>query len=295
MPGPLTDGLAWVTVGLLAGGVLIERYDRSIARYVLASAWVAFAMFWALLVPYFLFEMHSFIEGGGSLLAVPGSLYVAYLLYSGRESLVVLSRAVAVMGVIYLPFAAIPPLREFLVELVSTQLHYALNTLGYYPEFTVAQENGFRSAFVFTDESGHSYYTYLVLGCTGIGSMSIMSGLIAGTRVSLRRKLRALTVVLPTIWVLNLVRNVFIALGFGNQWFQVFVDPVMTVVGYTDPGMVSFFIADRVIAQSLSVVVVLLLIWIVARELPEMLTIVDEILYVFTNQHYELGSAFDPA
>lgn len=288
MPGPLTDGLAWLVVGPFVTGAVAERFDRQSARYLLASAWVVFATFWAVLTPHFAFEMHSIVEGTGSLLAVPASLYMAYLVYAGRDGLFVLSRAVAVMGLLYLPFAAIHPLREFLVELVSLQLHLVLGTLGYHPEFTVAQENGFRSAFVFTDASGHTYYTYLVLACTGIGSMSVMSGLVAAVEAPLRRKLSVIAVLLPTIWVLNLVRNVFIAVGFGKQWFQFFVEPITGLVGYTDPRMVSFFIADRVLAQSLSVVVLIGLVWLVARALPELLVLVEEVLYVFTNTRYDL-------
>lgn len=293
MPDPITDILAWITVGLLATGTVAERFNQPIAHYIYTVAWAVFAIFWAVLVPHFIFNMHSFIEGGGSILAVPASLYVAYLHYTGRESLLVLSRAVAVMGLIYLPFALIQPLREFLVELVSTQLYFALTALGYHPEFTIAKANGFRSAFIFTDAAEHRYLTYLVLGCTGIGSMSIISGLIAAVKAPVRRKLRAFAVVIPTIWVLNLIRNVFIALGFGKQWFQVFVDPIMKIVGYTDPAMVSFFIADRVLAQSLSVVALLILVWLLARDLPELLSIIEEVLYVLTNQEYDLGGDLD--
>lgn len=292
MTGPITDAIAWLTVGLLTAGALAERFDRSVARYVASAAWLAFAGFWALLVPHFAFVQHSFVEGAGSLLAVPGSVYVAYLLFDGRDSLLVVSRAVAVMGLLYLPFALVHPLREFLVEFVSAQAHVVITTLGYDPAFTTAEANGFHSAFVFTDASGHRYATYLVLACTGIGSMSIMAGLIAVVDAPLGRRARAIAVVIPTIWALNLVRVAFIAISFGNQWFQVFVDPIMTIVGYTDPHMVSYFVADRVLAQGLSVVALLVLVWFVARDLPELLSIVEEVLYVFTNREYDLQGAF---
>lgn len=291
----MTDGIAWLVVGLFVCGVVLEWFDRATARFVLAAAWVVFAAFWAVLVPHYAFELHSFIEASGSVLAVPASLYAAFLTYSGRDTLSNLSRAVAVMGVIYLPFAAIHPLREFLVELVSTQLHLTLAALGYHPTFTVAAANGFKSAFVFTDATGHTYSTYLVLACTGVGSMSVVSGLITATDAPLRRRARTLVVVIPAIWILNLVRNAFIAIGFGEQRFQIFVGPVMAVVGYSDPHLVSYFIADRVIAQSLSVVALLLLVWFAARELPELLTTVDEVLSVFTNRRFDLRGALGDA
>nr|WP_254663413.1 hypothetical protein [Haladaptatus sp. W1] len=70
----------------------------------------------------------------------------------------------------------------------------------YDPAFTIAKENGYHSAFIFTDSTGHEYYTYLVLACTGIGSMSIFGGLIAAVRAPLRRKLRGFTLAIVIIW-----------------------------------------------------------------------------------------------
>jgi hypothetical protein len=49
-----------------------------------------------------------------------------------------------------------------------------------------------------------------------------LAGLIAAVRAPLRRKLRALAVSLPVIYGLNLLRNVFISIGFGEQLFQIF-------------------------------------------------------------------------
>lgn len=284
----LPDVLAWVVVAAFLATAVLERYDRRRARTVGAIAWVLFGAFWAVLFPKFAFGMKSFVEGALSLLAVPLSIYAGYLLYSGRDSLFLLSRAVGAMGLIYLPFTTIEPARQFLVEAVSYQTNVVIEALGYDPEFTMADENGYKSAFIFTDETGHSYYTYLVLACTGIGSMSIFGGLIAAVDAPLRRKLRAFGVAVAVIWVLNVVRNVFIAIAFGHQWFQFYVDPIMSIVGYTQPGMVSFFIADRVLSQVLAVVALVGILWLVVRDVPEVLTVVEDVAYIVTGNEYDL-------
>jgi len=284
----LPDVLAWVVVAAFLATAVLERYDRRRARTVGAIAWVLFGAFWAVLFPKFAFGMKSFVEGALSLLAVPLSIYAGYLLYSGRDSLFLLSRAVGAMGLIYLPFTTIEPARQFLVEAVSYQTNVVIEALGYDPEFTVADENGYHSAFIFTNEAGHSYYTYLVLACTGIGSMSIFGGLIAAVDAPLRRKLRAFGIAVAVIWVLNVVRNVFIAIAFGNQWFQIYVDPIMSIVGYTQPGMVSFFIADRVLSQVLAVVALVGILWLVVRDVPEVLTVVEDVAYIVTGNEYDL-------
>ena len=287
----LPDVLAWVVVAAFVATAVLERYDRRRARTVGAVAWVLFGAFWAVLFPKFAFGMKSFVEGALSLLAVPLSVYAGYLLYSGRDSLFLLSRAIGAMGLIYLPFTTVEPARQFLVEAVSYQTNLVIEALGYDPEFTIADENGYKSAFVFTNAAGHSYYTYLVLACTGIGSMSIFGGLIAAVDAPVRRKLRAFTVAVAVIWVLNVVRNVFIAIAFGRQWFQIFVDPIMSVVGYSQPGMVSFFIADRVLSQLLAVVALVGILWLVVRDVPEVLTVVEDVAYIVTGNEYDLRRA----
>ena len=293
LPTAITDVVAWAVIALFAASALLEAKNRGWARVVGAVGWAVFAVFWLALFPRFAFVMHSFIEGALSLAAVPACLYAGYLLYSGRDSLFVLSRAVAVMGVLYLPFESSLLARRFLVETVTNQTNVLINLLGYHPA-VVEGPNGFRSAFVFTNAAGHRFRTHIVLACTGLGSIAIFGGLIAAVRAPLRRKLRAFALAVPVIWVLNVFRNTFIAVAFGDQWFQILVGPVMDLVGYEQAGLVSYFIADRVIAQSLSVVALVGITWLVVRELPELVTVVEDVLYIVTRNEYDLRELVEP-
>ena len=286
----VTDALGAVVVVLLLGSWAAEGRRPDLARWLAAVAWVLFSAFWLLLLPRFAIEIKSPIETVLSALAVLGSLYAAYLLYRGRDELLTLSRAVAVMGLIFLPFASVEFLRRGAVETVAAQVHAVILWLGYDPSLVVGP-NGYVSELDF-DHGGHVYATHIVLQCTGIGSMSIFAGLIASLDAPLDRKLRAMVPAVAIIYVLNIVRNVFIAVAFGNQWFQFLVDPVMAVTGYTDPGLVSFFIADRVLAQSASVVALVGITWLVVRTVPELLSLLEETLYLLTHTEYDLHEAF---
>jgi len=302
MPTPVTDALAWAVVILFLGGTLLRRRDDDLARPVVVLAWAVFAVFWAALVPHFAFVQKSFVEGILSLAAVPAALYVGWLLYGGRDSLFALSKAVAVMGLVYLPFETIPALtvagvalpapRRFLISVVTGQTQWAMETLGYTPAL-IEGDQGYLNTFRFVTDGGHVILFSIILACTGLGSISIFVGLIAAVEAPLRRKLRALAVAVPVIYVLNIARTTFIGLMFGEQYMQWFVDEVLFLFGSTDPYMVSFYLSDRVISQLLAVVALVGVTYLVVRELPELVTIVEDVLYVVTREEYDLREALD--
>jgi exosortase/archaeosortase len=57
--------------------------------------------------------------------------------------------------------------------------------------------------------------------------------------------------------------------------------------------MVSYIWIDRIIAQSLSVVAMVLIFWLVLRELPEVIQPVEDVLYLLTGTEYDLAGALD--
>lgn len=272
--GLSSDLLAWAVVGLFVAGVALDLAGRrDPARPVLAAAWVVFGLFWLNLVPHFACTQRSVIEGLGSLLAVPGCLYVAALLLDGRETLFVLSRAVAAMGLIYLPFDTLDAFRRPLILAATNQSAWLMSLVGFSPEITEGTVFGYRNMFVFDGVIS----LRVVLACTGIGSMSIFGGLVAAADAPADRKARALAIAIPVIWWLNLMRIVFIVMAHGQQWF----------------GDASLFLAHTVISQSLAVLALVAVAWLVIREVPELLTVVEDVLYLATRQEFDLRSAVE--
>ncbi len=107
------------------------------------------------------------------------------------------------------------------------------------------------------------------------------------------RKLRALALSIPIIWVLNVGRNVFIGLALGEQALHVFPGVIMALFAVSDPQMVSYFVADRVIAQSLSVVALVVITLLVVREVPEVLGIIEDLIELVTGRSYDLQGAME--
>jgi archaeosortase A (PGF-CTERM-specific) len=311
MPSPVSDALAWAVVVAFGVGTVLWAYRETdsplavssrTARAAVAGSWGLFALFWLQLAPHFWVVKRSFIEAGLSLLAVPLCLYAGYTLWNGRDSLVALSRAVAWMGLIYLPFETIPSLsvagvtvpapRAVLIRVVTDQTMWVMNALGYYPEL-VYGDQGYLNTFKFVTADGHVILFSLVLACTGLGSISIFAGLVAAVDAPLRRKLRGLAVVVPVIYVLNLARTTFIGLVFGEQYMHWFADTVLALFSGTDPYMVSFYLSDRVISQSLAVAALVGVTYLLVRELPELLSLVEDALYLLTRNEYDLAAALD--
>jgi len=303
--GTFAEPLGWLVVALFVAGALLYEYDREYARPVVVAAWLAFGLFWLSMVHYFAIEQRSIIEGVGSLIAVPLSAYVGLVLWRGRDSLFVLSRAVALMGVVYLPFSTVPVLRRTAIEVVTAQTEFLITRIGFQPEvvdgLTVQSPSGetyriadkvhpYESTFLFYQGDVPITYT-IVTACTGLGSMAIFVGLIGAVSAPLNRKLRALAVSIPVIYALNLVRNVFIAVTFGEQMTHVFPDLVMGLFSLESPYLVSYIVSDRIVAQSLSVVALVVITWLVVRELPEVLVVIEDVIYLVTGREYDLAEA----
>ncbi|MFC6836010.1 archaeosortase A [Halomarina ordinaria] len=298
------DWSAFLTPALLSllavgGATLAWTRGADGARYLSVGAWVLFGVFWLTLVHHFAVTQRSIVEGIGAVVAVPGSLYAGYLLANGRDSLFVLSRAVAAMGLVVLPVESLFVVRAFLIETVTAQTAFLMELLGQTQPADFTVESGtvvgredLQSTFVFWDGDHRITYTIL-LACTGVGSMSIFVGAIAAVRAPLSRKFKAFAVSIPVIYALNLVRNVFISLTFGQQRLHVFPDLVLSLFAAEDPYRVSYFVADRILAQSLSVVALVAITYLVVRELPEVFVIIEDALFMLTGKEYELADSFD--
>lgn len=290
----------WAVIAVFLAGLIVDHYDRERGRQLTVAAWVAFGVYGLSMAPYFFFEQKSAIEGVGTLILAPLSVAIAYHLWRGRDSLFVLSRAVAIGGIIYFPVTALDVLRRPLIHTVTDHTAWVMQVIGYEPQvvdgmtvqgYEIVQKNyPYESTFVFAGPEKPITYT-IAIACTGIGSMAVFGGLIAAVDAPLRPKLKALFVSIPIIYGLNLVRNVFIGLGFGEQLFHVFPGAIMWLFQDDNPVMVSYYVTDRILAQSGSVVALVGITWLVVRQLPEVLLIVEDAIYVATGRELDLEDA----
>ncbi len=289
---PAADVFVWVVMAVFLVGVVADRLDREeLAVRATTVAWGLFAVFWLLMLQFFVFVHRSIVQSALVVLAVPACLYVGYRLWNGRESLLLLSRAVAFAGLIYLPFTTSAVAQGILIETVARQTAIGIEWLGYADGARLIEdptgETALLNTFWFPETDRASR---IVFACTGIGSMAIFGGLISAVKAPLRRKLLALAVAIGIIWVLNIARNVFIAIANGYQWFAhpALEGPVMIAFGLSDPARVSFFLADRLIAQGLALFALVGIALLIARWLPEILDVGEELLSLLAGEEVSL-------
>ncbi|MFN3384226.1 MAG: archaeosortase A [Archaeoglobaceae archaeon] len=106
----------------------------------------------------------------------------------------------------------------------------------------------------------------IILACTAIESISLFTGATLAIKADLSRKLKAFFVSVPTIYLLNLFRNVFVVVSYAYYWF----------------GENSFYIAHHVISKILALTSLMILAYLVFRILPELAELIyslkDEIV-----------------
>jgi archaeosortase A (PGF-CTERM-specific) len=313
--GGYAEPVGWLALGLFTIAVVLETVDREYARSVYVGAWLIFSVFWLLLIQPFFVVDQSVVRGVGAILAVPLSLMAAKVFYEGRDSLFTLSRAIAIMGFLYVPFLMIGALREPLILLVTNHTRALIELLGYNPPVVTelsdltaqqipagsdpdttreitAKTDLYENTFVFFQGDGTITYT-IILDCTGIGSMAVVLGLIHAVSADWTRKLKASALAVGIIYAANLVRNVFIALSYGHQYANFFPELTMAVWGLENPLRVSYIWADRIIAQSASVVAMLLIIWLMVRIVPELMQPIEDLLYLLTGEEHDLATALN--
>lgn len=285
----------WVSIAAMVAAAIAEyRGARRIAVPVASTGWVVFGVFWGTMLPYFI-SIGSPVQTILALAGVALSVYTGYLLYTGRESLLILSRAVGLMGLIYLPAATITPLRNWFIELVAFQALWGVELFGYEPRLVTAGDSTgidygtTQNVFDWEHITGDSYSVYIVFACTGMGAISVFTGLIASVNASWRRKFLGIVAAVGIIWMLNLVRNVLIVLASQLQWFDT---PLLTsTIGpYIGTMRLSYFVSHTLLAQPLAVVVLVGLTYLVLRIVPEVATVLEEVLFVLTGSEYNLDT-----
>jgi archaeosortase A (PGF-CTERM-specific) len=172
------------------------------------------------------------------------------------EILISLTRAVSVSGIVYFMFVDIVFLNTWLISLVTGQVIWLLEKIGY-PVVAIAWN---RLAV-----NGH--IVEIILACTGIESMALFFGLVLSAKKSMgSQKFKAFLISVPVIYILNLIRVSFTASAFGFAWF-----------GSPEE---SFHIAEHMITKVGSTLALIGISYMVLKILPEVAELIDGLVMI---------------
>jgi archaeosortase A (PGF-CTERM-specific) len=206
-------------------------------RYCAILGWTAIVLFLFAEVPYYL-SINNFLYPTLAVLAVPFLYITTKYLLAGDIAVEQLSKAAAVAFLIYAPFAY-TPLGDWLISVVFGQTVWLVNALGFETglyAWNVVIRNGFR--------------VEIILACTGIQAIAIMLGVAFAVPTTTRQKVLSFLLVVPTIYILNIVRNTAVIIAYTEQWFPYYPE----IAGNGEFGYESFFWAHNVAAELLALV-----------------------------------------
>lgn len=278
----LTDLLALFTFSLFTIAQETTFYDRGVPleqKALHTASWVSFLLFWIALIPG-QFASGSIIEGLLIIAAIPALLRLIHANVARDEAqFTSLHRLVLLVGGSYLIVYLVPGVQQTLVELVTQQTAWALRMLGFEPTVFTGP-NTFESGLSFQYTETHTLQTHIEVACTGLGSMAVFVGLLLYSSYTTENPVALL---LPfVVYVLNLVRNIFIAAAYAGQWFHIAPELVLDISGYSSPFLTSFFIADKLIGQAASILVLVVLVFVSSKLLPDTRDPVYDSLYLLT-------------
>lgn len=240
-------------------------------KYAAAAGWTLIVISLLTDVPEYL-TLDNFLYPVLAVLSVPFLAITIHNLLREEPIVLQLSNAAAVATLIFVPFTFIPVLRDALITTVVNQVIWLLHVIGHHAQiegWNIIIRNGFA--------------TEIILACTGITAMAIMLGVTAGSEnLTLRQGLLSFLIVVPTIYLLNILRVVVVIIAWSDQWFARIPDLSNTTE--FGAGYASFFWAHNVFAEALSLIVLIVIALGLFRIIPQLADFARDLVNLYMNE-----------
>jgi archaeosortase A (PGF-CTERM-specific) len=171
---------------------------------------------------------------GGALL----SAHAIRLVMGGWDRTGQLVTMTAVMLVIALPFELAPVLRVFVQEQLARQVLAVAEPLGY--DVAIQPAGDGQMTRLVTDSDAH---IRIARECSGIEGVALFGGILAGVRTTLRRRLAGVAFMLGAVYVVNMLRMLFVVAALSGNWFGPLLTDGNTV-------QMTYYVAEVGIGQS---------------------------------------------
>lgn len=201
-------------------------------------------------------EINSVYYIVGLLMVTFSVVYITYQQHLSEQPLTtvhLLSYISFISVLVYFSGTYIPFIRKLLIETVTFHTVYLLELLSYPVSISTGPDYGYLSEYSYTT-NGHTYITYINIACTGIGSISVISGIISVMNTTTTKKVIFWSISFVVIYIANLIRNVFISIAFFSQSFSFIPN---WLLGVESSEITSFVVAEVYISQLVSVFIII--------------------------------------
>ncbi|MDV0446332.1 hypothetical protein MsAg5_01620 [Methanosarcinaceae archaeon Ag5] len=269
--------LFWISIALMIVSLLLYK-EKKIFEVFCGATWVLFGVYWLSLIPHY-YEISDYTNIVLVVLLFFFCLLLAVFIghafkdknrekHPGDPKSVEIekrvqlffdvTKLVAIVCLIYMPFKMIEPVNTFLIDMVASNTTFLLNLFGY---------DAIQTAYNTISYNGIS--VTIILACTAIESIAFFAGLTISVRTkNTKNKVLAFLLTVPVIYILNLFRNVFVVAAYGDMWF----------------GANSFIIAHHYLAKAGSAVVLIVLAFVTLKLLPEVMDMTLELWDLVTDE-----------
>ncbi len=278
----MIENVLWLALGLMIASSVIPRTLR-VHKLIGGIGWGVFSIHWGY-QPLHYVEILDYANAVLTFVFALFCLLVAYIMFreyregpriikNNREMIhsevstqieedslditSMLTSASALGALVYFPFANFSSLNTWIIGNVTSQVVWVLQYFeipAYLKAWNMISLNG--------------YTVEIILACTAIESIALFMGLIAAARAPLNRLIMAFIVSVPVIYVLNLIRDIFVVVAYGEQWF----------------GADSFIIAHNYIAKAGSGIALFIISYAVLKILPELLGMIDGLWSILSEE-----------
>ncbi|KKG13986.1 exosortase [Methanosarcina sp. 2.H.T.1A.6] len=278
----MIESVLWLAVGLMIASSVIPRTSR-VHKLVGGIGWGVFSIHWGY-QPLHYIETLDYANVGLTFVFALFCLLMAYIMFreyregpllikKNREVMhsevstqiegdslditSMITSASALGALVYFPFANFSSLNTWIIGNVTSQVIWVLQYFdipAYMKAWNMITLNG--------------YTVEIILACTAIESIALFMGLIGAVRAPLNRLVMAFIVSVPVIYVLNLIRDIFVVVAYGEQWF----------------GADSFIIAHNYIAKAGSGIALFAISYAVLKILPELLGMIDGLWVILSEE-----------
>ncbi|MDD3246653.1 MAG: archaeosortase A [Methanosarcina sp.] len=278
----MIESVLWLAVGLMIASSVIPRTLR-VHKLIGGIGWGVFSIHWGY-QPLHYVEILDYANAVLTFVFALFCLLVAYIMFreyregpriikNNREMIhsevstqiekdslditSMLTSASSLGALVYFPFANFSSLNTWIIGNVTSQVVWVLQYFeipAYLKAWNMISLNG--------------YTVEIILACTAIESIALFMGLIAAARAPLNRLIMAFIVSVPVIYVLNLIRDIFVVVAYGEQWF----------------GADSFIIAHNYIAKAGSGIALFIISYAVLKILPELLGMIDGLWAILSEE-----------